>query len=108
MKPLADAARVYAKRIGASNDAINHAAAFKLRAERKMGQMLKASPKNAGAKGRLGAGTRGSKKEPQVDPPPTLSDLGISKKTSSRAQMLADTPDEEFEAALDIPPTQER
>jgi len=92
---LADAARVYAKRIGASNEAINHAAAFKLRAERKLGEMLKVSPKNKGGNPKL---PTGAKKEPVE----TLADLGISKKTSSRAQALADTPDEEFEAALTV------
>jgi hypothetical protein len=66
--------------------------------------LLKKTPKNNGAKGQAGGGTRGSKKEPRVDAPPTISDLGIPKKLSSRAQALADVPDDDFEAALvDVP-----
>jgi hypothetical protein len=41
-----------------------------------------------------GGGTRGSQKEPQVDAPPTLAELGIDKKTSMIAQRLATMPEE--------------
>ncbi|MCX5884609.1 MAG: hypothetical protein NT096_01630 [Proteobacteria bacterium] len=81
-----DAAAVYGKQIGATIETQNYAAEIRLRAERRLGEMLKDSPKQDGARGRSGGGTRGSKKEPQVNAPPTLSSIHISKKESSRSQ----------------------
>jgi hypothetical protein len=85
---LAEAARIYARRIDAGNDAINYASEIRLWAERKLGELLKKTPKNEGAKGLKGGGTRGSKKEPRVQQTPTLAESGISKKLSSRAQIV--------------------
>jgi hypothetical protein len=57
-----------------------------------VGELLKASERQAGARGRKSGGTRGTKKEPQVDAPPTLADLGVTKKLSSLAQNLEKLP----------------
>jgi 16S rRNA G966 N2-methylase RsmD len=97
---LADAARVYGKQIGATIETQNYAAEIRLRAERRLGEMLKIAPKQHGARSRKGGGTRGSKKELQVQATPTLSSVGITKKESSRSQELAEVPEAEFEAAL--------
>ncbi len=92
---MADAARVFAKRIGAAQETTNHAAEIRLRAERKLGEILAKTPKApAGRPKKIG-----SKREP-ISKPPTLAESGINKKTSSRAQQLAEVPPEEFEAAL--------
>ena len=94
---VAAAAEIYAKRqqLGEENIAIAHS--IKLEALRKLGEMLKASPKNQGAKGLPGGGTRGTKKEPRVDAVATLAELGLDKKTSSIAQKLAELPQNAFE-----------
>jgi hypothetical protein len=53
---------------------------------RKLGELLKETPKNAGAKGVLPI--TGTKRVPVMDDTPTLSDLGIDKKTSSIGSSL--------------------
>ena len=88
---VAAAAEIYAKRqqLGEENIAIAHS--IKLDALRKLGEMLKAAPKNEGQI------RRGTKMEPRENQPQTLAELGLDKKTSSIAQKLADLPDEAFE-----------
>lgn len=76
-------------------DVERHAAEIRIRAERKCGELLAVKPKN---KGKL--------KEGPVVPecnhgePPTLADIGITKKESSEWQKLAAVPEEQFESAL--------
>lgn len=64
-------------------------------AERRLGEMLRAMPKR-GPEHSVGGGSSGSKREPLPDVPPTLADIGITKKLSMRAQQLAALPDEAF------------
>lgn len=87
----AEAARVYAKRQNLSEDTILYATEIRLDAERKLGSILANAPKNQGTL------SRGTKLEPR-DETPTLAELGINRKTSSRAQKLAKLPEETFEA----------
>lgn len=70
------------------------AAEIRIRAERRLGEML--------AQSDLQRGGRPSKTGSQSEPvsAPKLSDVGISKKLSSRAQKLAAVPEEEFEAEM--------
>jgi len=68
-----------------------------------MGDMLKATDRAKGSKGQLKGdvplGTKlsvgSTKLEPPTNDAPTLSDLGINKKTSSLAQKLATLPEAE-------------
>lgn len=94
---MADAARVYAKRVGASTEAINCAGEIKLRAERKLGELLKCSTKN---KGTLKQGPVVPKMN-HGDLVPTLSDSGITKKLSARSQNLACVPEVDFDEAIE-------
>lgn len=87
----AHAAEIYARRQKLSDETIQYAHEIRLDAERKLGEILKAGPKNEGAL------LRGTKEEPRDDTP-TLAELGIDKKTSARAQRLAELPEETFEA----------
>jgi N6-adenosine-specific RNA methylase IME4 len=103
MRDKAEAMRAYARQ--ANNKELEvDAAEIRLRAERRLGQMLAEQKKTvgmqSGARGRKGAGTRGSKKEPHVDAPPMLSEAGIDKKLSARAQKLAAVPEEKLEELL--------
>lgn len=88
---IAGAAETYAKRQKLGDEAIGYAHAIKVEALRRLGEMLKDSPRNEGAKG---IGTSAVPKENRT---PTLNDLGIDKKTSSIAQKMADLPADHFE-----------
>lgn len=100
IRDKAEAVRVYAKQSGLSQDIVNDAAEIKIRAEYRAGQLLKEMEKNKGAvAGGKKDGPRGHIVLPR-DTSPTLSALGVSKNESSRWQMLATIPEEEFEAKL--------
>lgn len=90
---LAEAARVYAQRSKAGKEVEMRAVEITLLAERRLGEMLKETTKNQGANGSVVTG-RG--RRPVKDDTPTLSDLGISKDLSSRAQIIAAIPEEDF------------
>lgn len=92
---MAAAAEVYAKRQKLSDEAIGYAHSIKIDALTRLGEMLKAAPKNTGAAGSAGPG-RGNAVPiaNRVSDVPTLADLGIDKKVSMVAQQLASLPDD--------------
>lgn len=88
---VAEAARIYAQQFKLGTDAENHATEIKLRAMRLAGTILSQSEMNEGGRptkplpGEVGVST------------PTLDDMGISYKQSSRWQQVASVPEPEFE-----------
>ena len=82
-------------------EAVQHCRRYALLAERKMGEMLLQTER---AKGTAGAGRPkigGDKREPPKPcAPPTLAELGLSKRDSSAAQKLARLPEPEFKRVL--------
>jgi hypothetical protein len=69
------------------------------RAERRWGELCRRSAKAVGTRNqRVGRGVIGAR--PAGRGPPTLAEMGVSYKQSSRWQKLASLPDEEFEAKL--------
>ena len=96
---VAEAARVYLERTKASVDTVNRATEIRLLAERQMGEFLKEMPRNRGNmvvfKGKDSSGSHIAS-QPEGDRVPTLSDMGIERVESSRAQELADIPKAEF------------
>lgn len=75
-------AQDWARRKGLGEEAIQYARSYAFEAERRMGEMLRGSERANVArdkKAELQGGT----------PPPTLSDLHLTKKESSNAQFLA-------------------
>jgi hypothetical protein len=81
------------------------ASEIRIRAERRLGEMLIEQKNGEGLNKGASAGgvkesPRGNYTEPR-DTTPTLADIGISKKLSSRAQSLAAIPAEDFEVTLD-------
>ena len=92
------AREVFAKRQGMGEAIIGYAHALKIHALARLGELLKAMPKQSGARGRKGGGTRGSRKALQVDAPPTLADLGLTRKIAAAAQQLDELPEETREA----------
>ena len=91
---------IYGKQIGATIETQNYAAEIRLRAERRLGEMLEKMPKQQGARG-IG------KKVEFPNGTPLIKDQGITKKESSRSQELAAVPEAEFEAALVVEPGKE-
>ncbi|MEQ1755283.1 MAG: hypothetical protein ABL973_14255 [Micropepsaceae bacterium] len=80
------------------------AAEIRIRAERRLGEMLTDQKKTVGLNqgasgGGKKSGSRGTLIEPR-DTRPTLSDAGIDKKLSSRSQQLAAKPAFEFEKTV--------
>ncbi|MDN5941585.1 MAG: hypothetical protein L0H94_06865, partial [Nitrospira sp.] len=76
------------------HDLINWAVEIKVRAERRAGEMLKAMPKNTGAKG------VGPIAIPKKNSNPTLASQGISLKDSMLWQQVASMPEPAFEQTL--------
>ncbi|MGH2506918.1 MAG: MT-A70 family methyltransferase [Gammaproteobacteria bacterium] len=90
---VAAAAEIYARRQHLGEEAARYASEIKLRAEIKLGEMLKEMPKAQGKRTDLVP----TENEVGV---PTLSDLGIDRKLSSRAQMLAGLSPEKQDAVV--------
>ena len=93
LKSLALTAAEWAKRKNMGEEAIQHCRSYALEAERKMGQMLKETERAKGV--RLDGKQKGKIGGNVVLPPieqPTLLTLGLSKRESSEAQMLAELP----------------
>jgi len=86
IRDQAEALRVYVKAVGDGLDAQNAAAEFKLRAERKAGEMLAAMEKHNG--------------DPWLHHATRLEDLGIEKTQSCRWQREAKVPESDFEAYI--------
>lgn len=91
-----DAAIAYASRYyREQGDVIRRAKALRVIAERRLGEILAAMPKATGGQPYQATG---AKAEPVETP--TLADIGIDKKTSSRAQRLAKLPEAVFEKVV--------
>lgn len=95
IRDQAEALRQYARQSRQSLEMQNRCAEIKLRAERKAGEMLAASPK---------AVPSGSNQHQDVSRdlthPPRLADIGISRDQSSRWQAVAQIPERTFEAHI--------
>lgn len=82
---LAAAAEYYARKANLGQEAISYAHTIRIDAQVLLGGYLKAAEKNVGAKG---IGTS-AVPDGNRTTPPTLADLGVSKKLSSESQHLA-------------------
>ena len=100
LKDLALTAQDWARRKGMGEEAIQHCRSYALMAERRMGEMLAATPRAKNRPG-PGRGKAGDRALPALrESPPTLADIGVSKKESSQAQKLAALPEPEFQEVL--------
>ena len=102
IRDKASAMRVYAQQ--AKNRQLEvDAAEIRMRAERRLGEMIRVQKETVGlATGTAGLGRPslgGTYKEPPKTIP-TLADAGIDKKLSARAQKMAAVPEEKFEGML--------
>jgi hypothetical protein len=89
------AAQVWAKRMKKGPQVIAKAIGYQLRAERRLGEILKGMKE----RGERHAGSGDQKSESQKGIP-KLEDLGVTAKESSRAQQLADLPGPEFDECV--------
>ncbi len=96
----AAAAEIYARRQKLGEETEDLAAAIKVEALRKLGEMLAATPRNDGVK-KAGTILGGSKMELPRNDAPTLAELGLTKKESAVAQKLAALPEKEFQQVRD-------
>ncbi len=94
---LMDAAVAYAKRFYKDQaDVIQRAKSLRLQAERRLGEILRDMPKSVGA---MGSGSNQHEVRLHTETAPlTLAEIGIDKRTSSRAQKLAALPEKTFAA----------
>lgn len=97
-----EAIRAYARQ-AKNRDLEIDAAEIRMRAERRVGELIKAQKETVGLAtgGEHGGRKRkdGSREEPS-NARPTLADAGIDKKLSSRAQKLASVPEDRFESMI--------
>ena len=94
----------HAARIARDKDNEIKAAQIRFRAERRLGELIAAQKADGGlAKGGQpyqGAASTCSESEQVENRPATLAEAGIDRKLSSRAQKVAELPEEKFEALL--------
>jgi hypothetical protein len=95
IRDTAEAARGYSRKIGLSQAITVHAAAIKVNAERKLGELLKNTELAAGAAGNQYTGKKVNQSQ-NATGPIRLRDLGITKSESSRSQQIASLPAANF------------
>lgn len=99
IRDRAEALRAYARQ-AKNRDLEVDAAEIRIRAERRVGELLAAQKATGGlAKGKVGPGRgkAGTPAGPAFTQAPTLADVGLDKKLSARAQQLAAVPEATFE-----------
>lgn len=98
IRDKAEAMRAYAHQ--AKNRELEvDAAEIRMRAERRLGELIRAQKEGPGLATGGGDTSGGSRKAPPQEPP-TLAQAGIDKKLSSRAQKLAAVPEDQFEGMI--------
>jgi hypothetical protein len=106
IRDQAEAARVYAKKRDLGEQLVADASAIKLRAERRLGELLQAMPLHKG-----GRPTQNHSHDESGFEAPKLADLGLDHNESYRCQRIADVPEDRFERYVgeslskDEPPT---
>jgi N6-adenosine-specific RNA methylase IME4 len=95
IRDLAEAARRYSRKIELTQSITVRAAAIKVNAERKLGQLLKTTELAAGAPGNQHTGKQLDRSHAATGPI-RLRDVGLSKSESSRAQQIASLPTATF------------
>ena len=92
---FAEAARVYAIQVGLGVDAVNHAVAVKLKAQRLMADAVDKGQAEGKIATRQSARAAGSSPTPGVDSPTTLDDIGVTSQRVSEARKIRDAFSEE-------------
>jgi hypothetical protein len=101
LRDKAELLRVLATKIKASKSTLDEIAAVKVRAERRLGQLLSHRPEMRGGDRRSEEFQKSSPSTFENEESPTLSHLGVSKNLSSRSQLIANIPDDLFEDRIE-------
>lgn len=99
IRDKAEAIRVYLRSQKASAEAQNDAAEIKLRAERRLGELIAEQEKAKGTRG-LGRPVKGGHTKRPPNDAPTYAEQGYSKQQAARWQQVAEVPGKTFEAHL--------
>ncbi|MGO9119395.1 MAG: DNA-methyltransferase [Desulfomonilaceae bacterium] len=101
LRSQAEALRVYAIRVKCSREVLDQIAETKVRAERRLGELLVARPETRGGDRRSDEVEDQRSSDSTFDSyPPTLQNLGVSKFLSSRSQIIANIPEDLFEGRI--------
>ena len=100
LRSQAEALRVYAIQIKSSKETLDQIAETKVRAERRLGQLLALRPETRGGDRRSEIFQKSE--DSTIDSEkPTLETLGVTRDLSSRSQAIADISDAQFEQRLE-------
>jgi hypothetical protein len=102
LRSQAEALRVYALQVKCSKEALEQIAETKVRAERRLGQLIVERPETRGGD-RKSEGFKNQKLSDSTFDSyvRTLKNLGVSKFLSSRSQLIANIPEELFETRIE-------
>ena len=98
IRSQAEALRVYALQVKCSREVLDKIAETKVRAERRLGELLVVRPETRGGDRKSEEFKDQRSTDSTFDSsPPTLQNLGVSKFLSSRSQLIANIPQDLFE-----------
>jgi len=101
LRSQAEALRVYAVQVKCSKQVLDQIAQTKVRAERRLGQLLLSRPETRGGDRKSEHHQNQKSTDSTFDSTaPTLENIGVSKFLSSRSQLIATLPEAEFEKRL--------
>ena len=99
LRSQTEALRVYAIQVKCSKEVLDQISETKVRAERRLGQLLSDRPETRGGDRRSDGFQKSAHGTFEIETS-TLSALGVSKNLSSRSQLIAAIPDEKFEERI--------
>ncbi len=101
VREKAELLRVLAVKIKASKSTLDEIAAVKVRAERRLGELLAVRPETRGGDHKSIEFQKSKDDGESFDPPLTLETLGVPKHVSRRSQIMASIPEDMFEARIE-------
>src|SRR5208283_2087280 len=101
VREKAELLRVLAAKIKASKSTLDEIAAVKVRAERRLGELLAARPETRGGDHKSIEFQKSKDDGESFDTAPTLDNLGVPKHVSRRSQIMAAIPEDLFEARIE-------
>jgi hypothetical protein len=101
VREKAELLRVLAIKIKASKSTLDEIAAVKVRAERRLGELLVERPETRGGDHKSIDFQKSKDNGESFDPTPTLENLGVPKHVSRRSQIIAAIPEDLFEARIE-------
>ena len=101
VREKAELLRILATKIQASKATLDEIAAVKVRAERRLGELLATRPETRGGDHKSVEFQKSKDDGESFDPAPTLDNLGVPKHVSRRSQIMASIPEDLFEARIE-------